>query len=656
MKNINQVYRSAIMVIRNLFTLMVFAISVQSCNRSTLEQALDKAGTNRQELEKVLEHYKNDELKLKAARFLIENMDAHSCLHHDYYDSFYRDIDSLYRNHAGRGTAYYCQSYETLSQKYNRFMFEAEQKNDIECISADYLIAHIDSAFQMRQSPWVSEYSFEHFCNYVLPYRICEEPISDWVNVYVNKYAKGLASYIHEQQDKFQMYGVCNAFIQEENAYLHYFNGYIPELPLSFLPSVKIGDCYTYTKHCIAHLRSLGIPAAFDFTPHWGNRSMGHAWPVFLPTEEMFIPFDIGQLIGDFRFHRSDERLPKVFRNTYAKQSEMQSIYESKEPKPELFQTLCIQDVTHLYMETSDVSVSLFPNVKSEYVYLAVFDNRDWQIVHFAARQGKKALFPKMGRGIVYLPVTYNRMGHLVPASYPFILNLDGSIRVLQAHDAEKESVRLVRKYKDSYAMQQFCKEIKGGKFQVANRRDFSDSITIATIGDVSEVRFHELTSSHAGKYRYFRYLAAPDSKHNMAEVEVYDENGQRITIKQIFDESSSFTSKYLFDNNVLTYYISQPAKDGSIWVSVEFEKPECVSKVRFLPRNDDNFIRQGEVYQLFYWNGISWKQVEEVTGNYEGILHIDNVPTNALLLLHNATRGVEERIFTYEDGGQMWW
>ena len=33
-----------------------------------------------------------------------------------------------------------------------------------------------------------------------------------------------------------------------------------------------------------------------------------------------------------------------------------------------------------------------------------------------------------------------------------------------------------------------------------------------------------------------------------------------------------------------------------------------------------------------------------------------DNVPAGALLLLHNHTKGKEERIFTYEDGRQVWW
>ena len=63
-----------------------------SCN-SPLSQALDEAGNNRSELEAVLEHYKNDELKLQAARFLIENMDAHYSSQSEAIDTFYNNID-----------------------------------------------------------------------------------------------------------------------------------------------------------------------------------------------------------------------------------------------------------------------------------------------------------------------------------------------------------------------------------------------------------------------------------------------------------------------------------------------------------------------------------------------------------------------------------
>lgn len=33
-----------------------------------------------------------------------------------------------------------------------------------------------------------------------------------------------------------------------------------------------------------------------------------------------------------------------------------------------------------------------------------------------------------------------------------------------------------------------------------------------------------------------------------------------------------------------------------------------------------------------------------------------NNVPTGGLFILHNLTRGKEERIFKYENGKQVWW
>ena len=42
-----------------------------------LENALRQAGENRSQLEQVLDHYRNDSLKYKAACFLIANMPGH---------------------------------------------------------------------------------------------------------------------------------------------------------------------------------------------------------------------------------------------------------------------------------------------------------------------------------------------------------------------------------------------------------------------------------------------------------------------------------------------------------------------------------------------------------------------------------------------------
>ena len=63
---------------RNFF-LIVVALFLFSCmdTQDRLERALTLAGENRTELEKVLQYYKDDSLKYKAACFLIENMPYH---------------------------------------------------------------------------------------------------------------------------------------------------------------------------------------------------------------------------------------------------------------------------------------------------------------------------------------------------------------------------------------------------------------------------------------------------------------------------------------------------------------------------------------------------------------------------------------------------
>ena len=48
--------------------------------------------------------------------------------------------------------------------------------------------------------------------------------------------------------------------------------------------------------------------------------------------------------------------------------------------------------------------------------------------------------------------------------------------------------------------------------------------------------------------------------------------------------------------------------------------------------------------------------QLGRKTGNFEAVLEYGNAPARALFRLHNRTKGSEERIFTYEDGKQIWW
>ena len=66
---------------KTCFLFMILSIltscAIQKIKGVSLEQALSMAGENRAELEKVLEYYKNDSIKLEAARYLIRNMPFH---------------------------------------------------------------------------------------------------------------------------------------------------------------------------------------------------------------------------------------------------------------------------------------------------------------------------------------------------------------------------------------------------------------------------------------------------------------------------------------------------------------------------------------------------------------------------------------------------
>jgi hypothetical protein len=57
----------------------------------------------------------------------------------------------------------------------------------------------------------------------------------------------------------------------------------------------------------------------------------------------------------------------------------------------------------------------------------------------------------------------------------------------------------------------------------------------------------------------------------------------------------------------------------------------------------------------LLYWQEGDWESAGKqiATTHY---LNYNHVPAGTLYLLRNHTKGREERIFTYENGKQMWW
>ena len=231
-----------------------------------------------------------------------------------------------------------------------------------------------------------------------------------------------------------------------------------------------------------------------------------------------------------------------------------------------------------------------------------------------------------------------------------------GNIHKMTADTTQRTTVEVKRKFRDVRS-NQFLQGVIGGKFQVANQEDFSDSLTIHVIPHLKDNKFHVVHPRYTGKYRYFRYLSPDWSRGNMAELYTFNAAGDTLKHKRLignFHVRPWCGPENLFDGNVLSFYDSHDVY--GVWYGWELEQPENVARIVFLPRNDDNFIREGEEYELFYWNHGTWMSLGRKTGNFEAVLKYDNVPAQALFRLHNRTKGSEERIFTYEDGKQIWW
>ena len=131
---------------------------------------------------------------------------------------------------------------------------------------------------------------------------------------------------------------------------------------------------------------------------------------------------------------------------------------------------------------------------------------------------------------------------------------------------------------------------------------------------------------------------------------------GDIIGTDGVYDPLESATAdKYsVFDKDPLTFF-DAPMDVEYSWVGLDFGSPVAIDKIMYTPRNDDNNIRVGDRYELFYWDDGGWHSLgEQEASSFE--LRYKCIPSNALFLLKDHSRGKEERIFTYENNMQCWW
>ena len=275
------------------------------------------------ELEKVLYRYQkdsSDSLKYKAACFLIENMPFYS-----YSDSEqsanYKSYYIWLKKSKGKTPQ---QVADSVKAVYGG-MKEPNKKRDIMEIDSAYLCHNIDWAFKVwQEQPWGKNISFETFCEYLLPYRIGDEPLSYWRETYYEKYNSLLDSLrMSDSLDIEDPVVAANYLISKLPDKSHYYTSVTP-YPFGHIGPEYVqylsGTCREVTDFGVYLFRALGIPCAIDFVPVRSYVNAGHFWLTTWNKDGEEYMTDFPQKLRPVRknwWYRWDDS-SKVYRYTFS--------------------------------------------------------------------------------------------------------------------------------------------------------------------------------------------------------------------------------------------------------------------------------------------------------------------------------------------------
>lgn len=601
--------------------LLLFFTSCQRDHR--LSDALEFAGDNRAELEKVLAHYKDSGQKYDAASFLIENMPM-------YYAYRGAVLDSAKSVLLSADTNGYI-----LPERVSRWGHPnpqfLEKVYDAHVITADYLIDNIDRAFvAWKCRPWNKYLSFDDFCELILPYRVDNEPLDNWREAYEERYNFLLDS-IYKGTDVMEAASMVGKYLKKEG-FIYNWELSTPHLGASFLLDHHLGTCSDACDLAVYVMRSLGIPITIDFYPYCPESRKGHTWNSVRDTTGTF---------WGMWFTEKELKRGEVYSDGRKSGKILRKCFAAPRYK--------------------DASVDYFPDtlrvkVKDknlEHLFLGVFHpNNSWVVVDGTTIHNGEAVFPHVEARVIYAPLKKKANGEFITVDYPFYF--DGKeVHPYTPDRTRKEKVALLRKYPLLAWTANYLNGIYDGRFEFSNSDDFKKIDYYYQVPDTPRICYNEVIFPKELQCRYVRYIAPKEKNTDIGELLFYKEENRYIPVEVKGAKAENLTNVVgkMFDGDPLTYYCTW--LPGST-LFMDFGKSVPMDRFVFIPRNDDNFIRIGDIYELYYHGGAEgWVSLGRKTAVLPELV-FDNMPHGALFHLRCLTRGVEELPFQIENGEQV--
>jgi hypothetical protein len=420
-----------------LFCTLVYS-HVSNAQYSTgVKAALVQAGSNHAELRKALDHFyrSGDSLKIRSINFLIESMPIHKSYSYYWADSTGRRIAFNELDYATFNDA--VSAFNDLKNKHGRLRPVPYTYRDIDSIKAPYLIAHVESACKAwketkaSSTPGNQNATEEEFMEYILPYRVDVECLTDWKTAYQERFRNSFSGDFAADSVRLRQH--------INDSFKNLWGMEARTEPLPRLNALQIllrgkGYCEDMANMAVFAARSQGVPATVDNIPAWGTSTGNHTMN-YLQFDPLHRHFDSG-------LDSLGREPAKVVRTTYSVQPDAIASWLDTSRIPHGFLRLKnYKDVTHEYWKTGDFSIALFPNSTSQAVFAGVLNGGNIVPVWYAKKEGNSATFRNMSQGVVYFPF-YFENGAMMPAGYPVALGYESKTE-LRPDPANTRSITL---------------------------------------------------------------------------------------------------------------------------------------------------------------------------------------------------------------------
>lgn len=410
-----------------------------------VEEALETAGDNRPELQKVIDHFtaEGDSLKLQAAYFLIANMDGHSYVTYRLHDT--NDVDLQFDPLSFPDYDHLVAAANVLEDSVGSFDYGRKDLfEDLETIKADFLINQINLAFKAwREKPWAAFLTFDQFCEFVLPYRGSNEPLEDWRGMFLEKY-KDIPNEMTDPADPVEAARLINEDIITYFGFDPRYYYHPTDQGLAEMLKSGLGRCEDMTNITIYAMRANGLAVTSDYTPAWADQGNNHAWNSILIPGGKVVPF-MGAEASPGTYNLTG-KAAKVYRKTYGQQTGNLIFEENRQDSvPGWLKGKAFVDVTAEYMTTVSPIIKLAKPVPDsvDIAYVCVFNSGDWKAVDWGRIDHDMVAFREIGPNVILLPALYLNK-EIVGWGPPFVLSEQAPLKMFQADPDHQVSLSLI--------------------------------------------------------------------------------------------------------------------------------------------------------------------------------------------------------------------